>query len=148
MENVETYTKTIRKKVQSMMVHFYIANTQLEHLQKLKNELIFLGDLVENYGFMVQDEAHSFHWRSLQAMLHQSVIYYKENEKLKQFSNSIISDDMEHDSAMVHQVQNEVLRKVLAEFPEAKDVTYFSDSCASQYKNLCQHKSEFRINAK
>ena len=45
-------------------------------------------------------------------------------------------------------------KKVLADLPKAKDVTYFSDGCASQYKNrknlfnLCQHSSEFGINAK
>ena len=61
---------------------------------------------------------------------------------------------MEHDVAMVYQVQNEVLREVLAELAETKDVTYFSDGCASQYKiqknlfNLCQHGSEFGITAK
>ena len=61
---------------------------------------------------------------------------------------------MEHDGAMVYQVQNEVLTKVLADLRETKDVTYFSDDCASQYKkwkilfNLCQHSSEFEINAK
>ena len=61
---------------------------------------------------------------------------------------------MEHDFAMVYQVQNEVLKKVLADLPETKDVTYFSDGCASQYKNrkklfnLCQHSSEYGINAK
>ena len=31
-------------------------------------------------------------------------------------------------------MQNEVFKKVLAELPEAKDVTYFSDGCASQLK--------------
>ena len=61
---------------------------------------------------------------------------------------------MEHDIAMVYQVQNEVLKKVLADLPETKNATYFSDGCASQYKNrknlfnLCQHSSEFGINAK
>ena len=51
-------------------------------------------------------------------------------------------------------MKNEVLRKVLADLPETKDVTYFSDGCASQYKNcknlfnMCHHVSEFGINAK
>ena len=45
-------------------------------------------------------------------------------------------------------------KKVLADLPETKDVTYFSDGCSSQYKNqknlfsLCQHSSEFGINTK
>ena len=61
---------------------------------------------------------------------------------------------MEHDGAMVYEVQNEVLTKVLTDLPENKDVTYFADGCASQYKNwknlfsLCQYSSEFEINAK
>ena len=42
---------------------------------------------------------------------------------------------------------------VLADFPETKEVTYFSHGCASQHKNqkiylMCQHSSEFRTNAK
>ena len=77
---------------------------------------------------------------------------YKENEKLKHFSYCVISDQMEQDVAIVYPMENEVLKKVLANLPEIKDVTYFSDG--SPYKNqknlfnLCQHSSEFRINAK
>ena len=142
--NVEAYTENVMIKVQSIIVHSCIAKAQLEHLQKLRNELksdtiIFLDDFAENYGFMVQDEVHSFHWKNLQTMLHPVVIYYKENEKLKVFSYCIISDDTERDIAMEYQVQNEVLKKLLADLPEAKDVTYFSDGCSSQYKNLCHH---------
>ena len=61
---------------------------------------------------------------------------------------------MEDNVAMLYQVQNEVPKKVLADLSETKDVTYFSDDCASQYENwknlfnLCQHSFEFRINAK
>ena len=42
---------------------------------------------------------------------------------------------MKHDVAMVYRVQNKVLKKVLADFPETKEVTYFSHGCASQHKN-------------
>ena len=98
---------------------------------------------------MVQDEAQLFHWKNLLATLHPAVIYYKENEKLKHFFYCVISDDMEHDVAMVYQVQDEVFKNVLADLCETKDVTYFSDGCASQYKNwkilfnLSEHSSEF-----
>ena len=63
-------------------------------------------------------------------MIHPVVIFYKENEKLKHFSHCVISGEMEHDVAMVYQEQNEVLKKVLVDLPY-----YFSDGCASQYKN-------------
>ena len=55
---------------------------------------------------------------------------------------------MEYNVAIIYQVQNEVLADLL----DTKDVTYFSDSTARQYKNrknlfnLCQHISEFGIN--
>ena len=63
---------------------------------------------------------------------------------------------MEHNVAIVYHVQDEVFKKILADLPETKDVTYFSSQygCASQYKNwkhlfnLCQQSSEFGINAK
>ena len=57
-------------------------------------------------------------------MLYPVVIYYKENEKLKHFSYCVISDDMGHDVAMVYQVKNEVLKKVIADLPETKDVIF------------------------
>ena len=61
VENIETYIENVAKKVQSIMVHPYIAKAQSEHLQKMKNELksgsiIFVGDFAGNYGFVVQDE--------------------------------------------------------------------------------------------
>ena len=43
---------------------------------------------------------------------------------------------MENDVAMVYQVKNEILKKVIVDLPETKNVTYFSDGCVSQYKNL------------
>ena len=141
VENVETYIENVIKKVHSITIHSYLAKAQSEHLQKLKNKLksdsiISLGDFAGNYEFVVQDEVQSFHWKNLQATLHPVVIYYKENEKLKYFSYCVISDDMEHDAAMVYQVQNKVLKKVIADLPKTKEVTYFSDRCASQYKSV------------
>ena len=42
---------------------------------------------------------------------------------------------MEHDVAMVYQVQNQVLKKVLASLPETKDVKLiFRQLCKSVYK--------------
>ena len=106
-ENVETYIENVTKKVQSIKVNSYIPKAQSERLQKLKNEpksdsIIFLGDFAESYGFVVQDEVQSFHWRNLQATLHPVVIYYNVNEKLKHFSYCVTSDDMEHDVSVVY----------------------------------------------
>ena len=58
-------------------------------------------------------------------MLHPVVIYYKKNEKLKHFLYWVISDGIEKDVAVVCQVQNEALKKVLPDIPETKDVAFF-----------------------
>ena len=63
-----------------------------------------------------------------------SHLLYK-NEKLRHLSYCVIWDDMEHDVAMVYQVQNQVLKKVLASLPETKDVKLiFRQLCKSIYK--------------
>ena len=36
---------------------------------------------------------------------------------------------------MVYHMQDEVLKKVFADLPETKDVTYFSVDCANQRRN-------------
>ena len=47
IENVETYTENVTKKVQSITVHSYITKAQSEHLQKLKNELTSSWELMD-----------------------------------------------------------------------------------------------------
>ena len=64
-----------------------------------------------------------------------------------------ISDDTEHDVAMVHyiiQIFTEHLKSII---PNIRKIQYFSDGCAGQYKNrkhlynLCQHLNDFGIDA-
>ena len=50
-------------------------------LKELKNDLstnhaLVLLDFAENYSFVVQDEAQSFHWNNMQCSIHPAVIYY------------------------------------------------------------------------
>ena len=134
---METYTENVIKKIQSITVHSYIAQAQLEHQWKLKNELqsdsiIFLGDFAENSGrrwsSVVLLEKFTSH------AIPRSHLLYK-NEKLKHLSYCVIWGDMEHDVAMVYQVQNQFLKKVLASLPETKDVKLiFRQLCKSIYK--------------
>ena len=71
--------------------------------QDLKpGELIILMDFAENYSFIVQDAVQGFHWENSQATLHPFVIYYKDNEELKNISCCIISDSLQHDTVAVN----------------------------------------------
>ena len=64
----------------------------------------------------------------------------------------IISDDTEHDVAMVY-IQHIFTDHLKLILPHIQKIEYFSDGCAGQYKNrknlynLCQHKFDFGITA-
>ena len=47
----------------------------------------------------------------------------------------IISDDTEHDVAMVYYIQNICTDHLKLILPHIKKIEYFSDGCAGQYKN-------------
>ena len=114
--------------------------------------LLFLV-ILPKISFIVQDEMQGFHWNNLQCTLHPVVVYYKDGDALQSVSYCIISDDNKHDVRIVYQVQKEITDFKLS-FPYLSHVTYFSDGCASQYKNcknlysLCHHKPDYNIDAK
>ena len=105
---------TLSCLLDSITCHSYIAKSQARYLSELKENLeedaiIVLGDFAENYTFVIQDEIQGYHWSKQQCTLHPLVIYYKENSELKSMSLSIISDDLDHDAALVYKIYAEGL---------------------------------------
>lgn len=96
-----------------------------------------------------------FHWETSQATLHPFVVYYREEVggELKSLSVCIISDDREHVTGTVHAFQKAMLEKVKLHLPQLKNIIYFSDGAAGQYKNcknfinLCFHEKDFGVKA-
>lgn len=64
-----------------------------------------------------------------------------------------ISDDTEHDVAMVYLIQQRFTEYLKIILPQIQRIEYFSDGCAGQYKNkknmynLCLHKKDFGLDA-
>ena len=57
-------------------------------------EFLVIGDVSENYSFVVQDEVQSFHWNNLHATVHPFFCYYKEGSgNLTSLSFIIISEN-------------------------------------------------------
>ncbi|XP_065669753.1 uncharacterized protein LOC136088824 [Hydra vulgaris] len=150
--SIPDYVNMVMEKLVKLTAHSYISKCQSKYLKNLKEELpsssaISLEDFAENYSFVVQDEVQGFHWNNLLCTLHPVVVYYKENQVLHSTSYCIISDDNNHDVPMVYEVQK-------SKSNLKQKMIYFSDGCSSQYKNcknifnLCQHKSDFGIDAK
>ena len=111
------FIELLINKIDILTTHSYIAKSQAGYLKKLKNDLkenevIVLGDIAENYGFIVQDEIQGFHWNTSQCTLHPVVVYYKQNGNLQNHSLRYISDDLNHDVDFVYKVVAETIQFV------------------------------------
>lgn len=60
--------------------------------ETLKQNEAYTFDFSENYAFIVQDEAQSYHWSSNYITIHPFVIYYKQDDKVKYVSYFVISE--------------------------------------------------------
>lgn len=74
-------------KVQKLVPHRFVSKWQSKYLNDLKEilpdeEVILLLDFAENYTFLVQDPANSYHCNNSQATLHPICVYYKESSVL------------------------------------------------------------------
>ena len=157
--STQEFIELIVNAISNLTVHSYIAKCQARYLKDRKDNLsgtacIVLLDFAENYQFMVQDEIQGFHWNNIGCTLHPVALYHMKDGELQCESLCVISDDMEHDTPFVYQVQAEVVKYLKRELPHVIDIEYFSDGCAGQYKNfknilnLCHHFVDFGITAK
>lgn len=74
----------------------------------LENEYVDQWDFAENYLFVLQDEAHRFHWNNFMATVHPCVIYFKVKDKSNDDLNVLahksvfISDCLSYNTIIVH----------------------------------------------
>lgn len=117
-------------------------------------EFLVILDFSENYSFVLQDAAQSYHWSKEQATIHPFGIYYKnDNNEIKHTNLVVISDCLEHNTIAVHLFQRHLISFLKNQFEEVEKLCYFSDGSAAQYKNkknfynLSMHEEEFNIKA-
>ena len=108
--------------------HHIIFKIQLNYLKSLKiilseQELIIIGDFAENYKVITQNEIQSAHWNNIQVTLHQMVLYYKEDGKLKNLSYCFISDHLRHNTINVYHFQKIIIEAM--KFPSVKKTSFF-----------------------
>ena len=102
----------------------------------------------------MQNEIVGYHWNNSQCLLHPIELSYKDapNELLHQ-SLCYLSGDLEHSTSCVFKLQRDLMNYNKLNHPTIKQIKYFLDGCASQYKNyksvlnMCQHKTDFDFNA-
>lgn len=148
------------KKLDKLTEHNYVAKKQGEYFKKLKENLQFgecvvVLDFAENYSFVVQDAAQSFHWNNSQATIHPFVIYFADKDgKIGHRCYACISDHRTHDTVTVFSFLKHFHEKYISqEFPFVHKIIYFSDGSAAQYKNfknltnLIFHYDDFGVQA-
>ena len=111
-------------------------------------------NFAENYSFQVQVAIQGYHWENSQATLHTVVVYTKRAGEVKPQSFCFISDSTKHSTNTVHAFLTRLLKHMIFENPNLKNIEYFSDGAASQYKNfknfanLANHFKDFNIKAR
>lgn len=153
---LEEYLDILVTSLEKLTPHSYVTKSQAKYLKDIKSNLskseaIILIDFSENYSYVLQNEVQGYHWTNNSCSLHPVVIYTKQEntEDLKVSSLCVVSDDLEHDVAFVHETQKVVSQFLKTNFPEVTNVIYYSDGCAAQYKNcknffnLCHHEKDF-----
>lgn len=150
-----------------VLLHDFTAKQQSIFLQKTKSmlkpgEFAVVGDFAENYSFVLQDAAQSFHWNNLQATIHPFVCYYVDDatdgdntvvKPINHVSFVVVSESNSHDTVAVHLFQKVLISFLSNKIRTPKRIIYFSDGCAAQYKNrknfvnLCHHEEDFGMPA-
>jgi hypothetical protein len=118
-------------------------------------EIVVLGDFTENYSFIIQDAAQAFHWNNQEAAIHPFVSYVKNSKnELENLCFAIISECFYHNTVIVYTLRKHLIAFLKEKVPNISEICYFSDGASAQYKNkdnfinLCQHNTDFGINAK
>lgn len=168
IQSVDEFLGEFLGVLPTVLLHDFIAKQQSQFLQSTKSQLepgefLVVGDFAENYSFVLQDAAQSFHWNNLQATLHPFVCYYTDDtaqndeaaqrKKISHVSFVVISECNTHDTVAVHLFQKVLIEFLTKKIEKPKKVIYFSDGCAAQYKNrknfinLCHHREDFGMPA-
>ena len=93
-----------------------------------------MADFPENYFMVAQDAVQEWHWTKQQCTIHPIIIYYKDSqEKLAVQSMALFSNDLEHDTAFVYQVQKLLCNYLQLSYSSITNIQYFLDGCSAQY---------------
>lgn len=157
VQSADDFVESLLDNLSILLRHSFIAKQQSLYLAHMKETMtpwtfVSLCDFSENFAFIVQDAAQSFHWNNNQATIHPFGFYFKDESGLLKNGNFvIISDCMEHDAISVNLFQKHVIQFLKDNYHEPSNVIYFSDGCAAQYKNrnhflnISYHQSDFEL---
>lgn len=162
--NLQSYTQPLNEaldyfiiKLKKLIPHYYISLQQSNFIKQIKltlndTEVLVSCDFAENYSFIIQNAAQSFHYNNLQATIHPFVIYYRNIEdELCHYSFIVISDCLHHDTVAVYLFIEKMMKFLKNKLSRLSKIYYVTDGAASQYKNknnfknVLKHKDDFGV---
>lgn len=155
----ETFIDKFFSLLYKLKTHSFISKQQSSHFQTLRESLsdgqfLISLDFSENYAFVAQDAAQSFHYNNNQCSLATAVIYYKGLDSTIQHKSIVVfSDNLTHDTAAVYRVQEIMINFLKSVFDPVRKVFYFTDGAAQHFKNkynfhnLANHYEDFSVQA-
>ena len=136
-KNFEDFSTSVSERVYKLTRHHYISKSQEIFLQNLKsnllvNEIIILLDFSENFSFIIQDEAQSFHWKNSQYTVLPFVVYHRnsDDEEITHKSFCFLCPDTKHNTSMVYTFISILVPEIKCFIPELSKIYCFSDGCA------------------
>ena len=111
----EEHKDTLISAMIAIIKHSFLAKCQANFLRSKKeslkaNEVIVLGDITENYQFLVLDEILSYHWSKEYCTLHPLVIYFIDGDgNIQHNSLCFISDDNNHATNFYYKIRKSLL---------------------------------------
>ena len=158
VQSTDEFIEGFLDKLETLRRHDFIAKQQPPYLAERKEslkegEFLAIGDFSDNFSFVVQDEAQSFHWDNGMVTLHPFVYQYKDEGQICHGNFVLISYCTTHDTVAVQFFQRCLINHLQEKFQFVSNIVYFSDGSAGQYKNLknflnlCLHDEDFDIPA-
>jgi len=139
--------------------HVYNIRRQFQELKHLKqnlkdDEVIIHEDFSENFQIRNQREVMASHWSKELVTVFTAVVYYKENNELKNQSYAVISDDLRHEKGSIYIFNKEILKAITEKLgKQVNTVHYWTDGVWSQFKNrfnltsILYHPYDFKCEA-
>ena len=117
------------------------------------SEVLVISDFSENYSFVIQDEAQSYHQNNDQATTRTFIIYFKTENKVQPHSFVTISKYLEYNTAAINLFQQKFIDysklKLDNIVKKKKKNVFLCCLTGVQYKNknlnLRYHKKDFMV---
>lgn len=100
---VSEFVDLLCERLKALKPHHSIATEQTAYVKGRKEnlvegEILVQCDFSDNYSFVAQDAAQSFHYNNEQCTVHPAVYYYRQGSDIRHRSLVLLSDSFVHDT--------------------------------------------------